>query len=43
MVKKVWERPVLGTTPILRWNNKMRAMRKHLSGWVSHVSGILKK
>jgi hypothetical protein len=43
MVKNVWERPVAGNTPILRWNNKMRVMRKHLSGWAGHVSGILKK
>jgi hypothetical protein len=26
MVKKVWERPVSGNTPISRWNNKIRAM-----------------
>jgi hypothetical protein len=43
MVKRVWERPVSGNNPILRWNNKIRAMRKHLSGWARHVAGILKK
>jgi hypothetical protein len=43
MVKNVWERSVAGNTPILRWNNKMRAMCKHLSRWAGHVSGILKK
>jgi hypothetical protein len=43
MVKNVWERSVAGNTPILRWNNKMRVMRKHLSRWAGHVSGILKK
>jgi hypothetical protein len=43
MVKRVWERPVPGSSPILRWNKKMRAMRKHLSGWAAHVAGILKK
>jgi hypothetical protein len=43
MVKTVWERPVGGSTPILRWNNKMRAMRRHLSGWATHTTGILKK
>jgi hypothetical protein len=32
MVKDVWERPVLGQSPIVRWNNKMRALRKYLSG-----------
>jgi mannosylglycoprotein endo-beta-mannosidase len=43
MVRKVWERPVSGNTPILRWNNKIRAMRKHLPGWARHIAGILKK
>jgi hypothetical protein len=42
MVKNVWERLVAGNTPILRWNTNMCAMRKHLSGWASHVAGILK-
>jgi hypothetical protein len=41
MVKNVWERPIAGNTPILRWNHKMSAMRKHLSGWDGHVSDIL--
>jgi hypothetical protein len=43
MVKNVWDIPVSGNTLILRWNNKMRAMRKHLLGWASHTAGILKK
>jgi hypothetical protein len=43
MVKDIWERPVAGNTPILRWNNKMRVVRKHFSGWASHVADILKK
>ena len=32
MVKKVWERPVVGMSSIQRWNNKMRAARKHPCG-----------
>jgi mannosylglycoprotein endo-beta-mannosidase len=28
---------------IQRWNNKIRALRSHLSGWARHVSGVLKK
>jgi hypothetical protein len=43
MVKAVWERPVLGQSPIVRWNSKMSALSKHLSGWARHVTGILKK
>jgi hypothetical protein len=32
MVKKVWEKPVAGSTPIQRWNNKLRSMRRYLGG-----------
>jgi hypothetical protein len=43
MVKTVWERPTIGQTPIARWNNKIRVIRKHLGGWARHTTGILKK
>jgi hypothetical protein len=43
MVKTVWERPSFGQTPIARWNNKIRAIRKHLGGWARHTTDILKK
>jgi glycyl-tRNA synthetase beta subunit len=43
MVKNVWDRPETGRTPVERWNHKMRALRKHLSGWARHVTGILKQ
>jgi hypothetical protein len=43
MVKNVWERPVYANNPIIRWNKKMRAIHKHLSGWASHTTCILKK
>jgi hypothetical protein len=33
MVKRIWERPVVGLSPIQRWNNKMHAVCKHLCGW----------
>ena len=42
MVKRVWERPVPGLTPIQRWNNKISALRKHLKGWARHMVGQLK-
>jgi hypothetical protein len=32
MVKRIWERPVTHGSPIQRWNNKICALRKHLSG-----------
>jgi hypothetical protein len=43
MVKSIWERPVVGRSPIERWNNKIRSVRKHLGGWARHMTGILKK
>jgi hypothetical protein len=43
MVKSVWECPVVGQSPIVRWNNKIRSVRKHLGGWARHTTGILKK
>jgi hypothetical protein len=43
MVKSVWDRPVTTSSPIQRWNYKIRALRSHLSGWARHVTGVLKK
>jgi hypothetical protein len=43
MVKSVWERPIPTASPIKRWNNKIRALHSHLSGWARHVSGVIKK
>jgi hypothetical protein len=40
MVKSVWELPVVGRSPIERWNNKIRSARKHLGGWARHTTGI---
>src|SRR6266508_2706082 len=43
MLKEVWGRPVAGRSPIQRWNNKIRATRKHLKGWALHKIGSRKK
>jgi mannosylglycoprotein endo-beta-mannosidase len=43
MVKEVWNRPLKGNSAILRWNNKIRALRKHLREWARHISGLYKK
>jgi hypothetical protein len=44
MVKKVWERTVVGVNPIQRWNDRLHAMRKHpLGGWARHLSGVKKR
>jgi hypothetical protein len=40
---KVWEKPLLGETLIQRWDDKMRATRKHLGGWARHTSSVLTK
>jgi hypothetical protein len=42
MVKMVWEMHVVGQSPIQRWNNKLRAIRKYLGGWAKYVAGKLK-
>ena len=43
VVKKVWERPVVGGTPIQRWNNKIRALCTYLARWARHTTGFLRK
>ena len=43
MVKRIWEKPVAGDTPIQRWNNRIRAVRTYLVGWARHTTGLLKK
>ena len=43
LVKKVWARQPRGNTPIQRWNNRIRALRRFLRGWAKHTAGIYKK
>ena len=43
LVKKVWARHPRGNTPIQRWNNRIRALRRFLRGWAKHTAGIYKK
>jgi hypothetical protein len=43
MVKSVWDRPVVAASPIIRWNNKLRSLRSHLSGWARNITGVFKK
>ena len=43
LVKEIWSRPVVGSSPIHIWNNKMHNMRTFLRGWARHTTGILKK
>uniref|UniRef100_A0A8R7RBS2 Reverse transcriptase domain-containing protein n=1 Tax=Triticum urartu TaxID=4572 RepID=A0A8R7RBS2_TRIUA len=43
MVKNILEKLAVGHTLIQRWNFKIRAMRRHLSGWAKHTNGMYKK
>jgi hypothetical protein len=43
MVKFIWDKPVVGNTPIQRWNNKLRSMRRYLGGWARQMAGQLKQ
>jgi hypothetical protein len=43
MIKCIWDKPVAGSTPIQRWNNKLCSMRRYLGGWARQMSGQLKK
>ena len=43
MVKEVWESENLGSTPLERWQAKIRKLRQHLRGWAKNTSGVLKK
>jgi mannosylglycoprotein endo-beta-mannosidase len=43
MIKCIWDKPIAGSTPIQRWNNKLRSMRRYLGGWARQMAGQLKK
>ena len=43
MVKEVWESENLSSTPVERWQAKIRRLRQHLRGWAKNTSGALKK
>jgi hypothetical protein len=43
MVKFIWDKPVAWNTPIQRWNNKLRSMRRYLGGWARQMAGHLKQ
>ena len=43
MVKEVWTSTSSGTTPMDRWQAKIRRLRQHLRGWAKNVRGAYKK
>jgi len=43
MVKKVWSEEDTGSTPMEKWQAKIRRLRQFLRGWAKNVSGANKK
>jgi hypothetical protein len=43
MVKDIWVNETRGSTPLEKWQAKIRKVRQHLRGWAKHTSGLLKK
>jgi hypothetical protein len=43
MVKNMWEKPLPGSTPIQRWNNKLHSMHRYLWGGLAICLGSLNK
>jgi hypothetical protein len=43
MVANIWQSENTGTTPLERWQNKIRKLRQYLKGWALHISGSYRK
>jgi hypothetical protein len=43
MVKNIWLNEKVGSTPMEKWQAKIRRLRQHLRGWAKNVSGAYKK
>ena len=43
MVAQIWQSENGGSTPLERWQNKIRRLRQHLRGWAQHISGTYRK
>ena len=43
MVVQIWQSETSGSTPLERWQNKIRRLRQHLRGWAQHISGTYRK
>jgi hypothetical protein len=43
MVANIWQSESFGSTPLERWQFKIRRLRQHLRGWASHTAGSYKK
>jgi hypothetical protein len=43
LVAKVWNKENRGTSSLVRWQNKLRALRRYPRGWEKMCLGILEK
>jgi hypothetical protein len=43
MVANIWQSESSGSTPLERWQFKIRKLRQHLRGWARHTAGYYKK
>jgi hypothetical protein len=43
MVSEVWQNTIATSSPIERWQTKIRRLRQYLRGWAKHVSRVYKK
>jgi hypothetical protein len=43
VVAEVWKKEIRGTSPMQRWQNKIRRLRQYLRGWAKNMNGAYKK
>jgi hypothetical protein len=43
VVSEVWNNETRGSTPMQRWQNKIRRLRQFLRGWAKNMNGAYKK
>jgi len=43
MVANIWQFPCSGSTPLERWQLKIRRLRQYLRGWAKHIAGSYRK
>ena len=43
MVANIWQSETSGSTPLERWQNRIRRLKQHLRGWAKHTAGIYRK
>jgi mannosylglycoprotein endo-beta-mannosidase len=43
MVANIWQSETKGSTPLERWQAKIRRLRQHLRGWAKHTAGSYRK